>query len=283
MNHPIPLHLREYGAAPGEGPPVLLLHGLFGSSANWHGIARRLAGAHRVLVPDLRGHGRSPAGEGISYPAMAADLIGLLDERGLAQATLIGHSMGGKAAMWLALTAPERVAALGVVDMAPVVYPDRLGALVAALRALPLDQIADRRGAQVLLAPAVPDPGVRGYLLQNLEHADGAWRWRIDLDALASAMPEIRGFPDPGTAQFPGPALFVYGTESDYVTGERLAPIRALFPLARVRPVAGAGHWVYADQPEGFLTALSGLLDLGHSSGRTVLRPGLSPPRLAAG
>jgi esterase len=262
MANTVALHLREYVNPDAAGPPILLLHGLLGSSANWHGIAWRLAGAHRVLVPDLRGHGRTPAGDGISYPAMAADLAHLLDDRSIERATVIGHSMGGKAAMWLALTAPERVTALGVVDMAPVTYPDRLAPLLAALRALPLEQVVDRRGADALLAPAVPDPAVRGYLLQNLEHGDGGWRWRIDLAALDAGMGDIRGFPDPGTAQFPGPTLFVYGTESDYVTGDHLARIQALFPLARLRPVAGAGHWVYADQPEGFLAAIAGIL--GH-------------------
>jgi pimeloyl-ACP methyl ester carboxylesterase len=262
MTGPVPLHLREYAKAPAGGTPTLLLHGLLGSSTNWHGIARRLAEGHRVLVPDLRGHGRSPAGDEISYAAMATDLVHLLDGHGIPRATVIGHSMGGKAAMWLALTAPDRVAALAVVDIAPVTYPGRLADLLAAMRALPLGEIADRRQADGLLAPAVPDAAVRGYVLQNLEQVGGAWRWRIELAALSAAMVEISGFPDPGAAQFPGPALFVYGTESDYLTGEHLARVRTLFPLARLRPVPGAGHWVYADQPEGFLAAIAGIL--GH-------------------
>lgn len=261
MHSPVAIHLREYATASTGSPPVLLLHGLLGSGANWHGIARRLAEGRPVLVPDLRGHGRSPAGDGISYEAMVADLIGVLDGRGIPQATVIGHSMGGKVAMWLALTAPERVAALGVVDIAPVVYPERFATLIAAMRALPLAKVIDRRDADARLAPSVPDPAVRGYVLQNLtHHADGALRWRIDLAALDAATAEIRGFPDPGTAQFAGPALFVYGTGSDYLTGEHLSRIRSLFPLVRMRPVAGAGHWVYADQPDGFLAALAGIL-----------------------
>jgi esterase len=260
MLSPVPLHLRDYANTTADGPPVLLLHGLFGSSANWAGIARRLAATHRVLVPDLRGHGRSPAGTGISYAAMAADLVALLDSEGVRQALVVGHSMGGKVAMWLALTGPERVAALGVVDMAPVAYEDALGALLAAMRALPLGEVGDRRGADALLASSVPDPAVRGYLLQNLEAADGHWRWRVDLDALGAAMGDLRDFPNPGRAQFAGSALFVYGTESNYVTAEHLPRIKALFPLARLRPVAGAGHWVYADQPDGFLGAISSLL-----------------------
>ena len=260
MSGAVSLHLRDYPTPHAEGPPVLLLHGLYGSSANWAGIARRLAQRHRLLVPDLRGHGRSPAGDRISYPAMALDLIELLDRQGIAQATIIGHSMGGKAAMCLALAAPERVAALGVVDMAPAAYASGLGDLLAALSALPLGAIKGRRDADALLAADVPDPAVRGYLLQNLESVDGAWRWRIDLRALGNAMSDLASFPDPGATQYAGPVLFVYGTESAYVTGEHLPGIKALFPLARLRPVAGAGHWVYADQPDGFLTAIGAIL-----------------------
>lgn len=265
MIRPVILHLRQYGPAPSCEPPILLLHGLLGSGANWHGIARRLAGRHRVLVPDLRGHGRSPAGEGISYPAMAADLVELLGTQGIDRATVIGHSMGGKAAMWLALTSPGRVAGLGVVDIAPVAYPERFSALVATLRALPLADIRDRRDADARLAQALPDPALRGYLLQNLTRegsgtSSGTWRWRCDLSALEAAIGDIRGFPHADSAQFAGPALFIYGTASDYVTGEHLAPIRTLFPLARLRPVARAGHWVYADQPDAFLSAIASLL-----------------------
>ncbi len=260
MREPIRLHLREYGATQPGADAVVLLHGLFGSSSNWHGIARILGQRHRVLVPDLRGHGRSPAGDGISYPAIAADLVRLLDDQAIARARVIGHSMGGKAAMWLALTAPQRVATLTVVDIAPVTYPDRHSDLVAALGAIPLATLRDRREADARLAPVVPEPPVRGYLLQNLEHTPDGWRWRFALGAIAAATEAIRGFPDPAGAQFPGPTLFVYGTASDYLAGTHLGAVRALFPLARLRPVAGAGHWVHADQPAGFLTAIASAL-----------------------
>ena len=260
MTEPNRLHLREYGTARPGADPIMLLHGLFGSSGNWHGIARILGQRHRVLVPDLRGHGRSPSGDGISYPAMAEDLLCLLDDQAIPRARVIGHSMGGKAAMWLALTAPQRVATLTVVDIAPVTYPDRHSDLVAALGAIPLASLRDRREADARLAPVVPEAAVRGYLLQNLEHTPDGWRWRFALAAIAAATEAIRGFPDPAGAQFPGPTLFVYGTASDYLTGHHLGAVRALFPLARLRPVAGAGHWVHADQPAGFLTAIASAL-----------------------
>jgi esterase len=239
----------------------MLLHGLFGSSANWHGIARILGQRHLVLVPDLRGHGRSAAGGGLSYPAMARDLVRLLDDQAIPSARVIGHSMGGKAAMWLALTAPQRVTTLTVVDIAPVTYPDRHSGLVASLGAIPLATLKDRREADARLTPVVPEAAVRGYLLQSLEHTPEGWCWRFALGAIAAATEAIRGFPDPAGAQFPGPTLFIYGTASDYVAGTHLATVRALFPLARLRPVAGAGHWVHADQPAGFLTAIAAALN----------------------
>jgi esterase len=254
----VELYWREYGE--GGAKPLLLLHGLFGSSANWHGIARRLARSRRILVPDLRGHGRSPAGRVISYQTMAEDLTALLDSEGIGDAAIVGHSMGGKAAMWLALERPERVRALVVADMAPVSYGHRFDAIIDALRNLDISAIADRREAGRMLSEAFPDAGLRAYLLQSLVREAGGWRWRLDLTALAASVNEIPGFPDPRSLQYGGPALFIYGTESGYVTGEHLPVIRRLFPLARLRAVAGAGHWVYSDQPDAFVRALESFL-----------------------
>lgn len=253
------LALKRYGAA-GGGVPVVLLHGLFGSSANWHSIAQRLGEGRRALAPDLRNHGRSPRSAEMTYPAMASDVLALLDAQGIDQAVLVGHSMGGKAAMWLALEHPERVAALAVADMAPAAYPHRFDAILNALSAIDLTRIRDRRDADAQLAQDLPSAALRGYLLANLVREADTWRWRIDLPALSAAMAEIVGFPDPGGRQYAGNALFIYGTESDYVTGAHLPVIRTLFPLARLRAVANAGHWVYAEQPEAFLSAVKGLL-----------------------
>ncbi len=260
------LHLRQYGEDAPGAIPLVLVHGLFGAAANWHGIARRLAGERRVLVPDLRNHGESPWDERMDYPAMAADLVALLDAQGISRAHLVGHSMGGKAAMWLALTAPARLGSLVVADIAPVVYPGRHGALVRALAALPLSDLEDRRDADASLAAAIPAAPVRDYLLQNLVHdapqagASAGWRWRLNLAVLARAMDDILGFPAAEDRQFPGPALFLYGSRSDYVTGAGLPSIRARFPLARLRAIPNAGHWVYADQPDAFANAVAGFL-----------------------
>ncbi len=255
------LNCREYGGEHQVEVPVVLIHGLFGASANWHGIARRLAEDRRVLVPDLRNHGDSPWSEPMDYPSMAADLAGLLADRSIDRAHLVGHSMGGKVAMWLALAAPGRVGSLVVVDMAPVRYPRRFESLIEAIAGLPLGAITDRRDADRRLASTIPTSAVRGYLLQNLVHGEGGgWRWRINLPLLAASMETILDFPDAGGRQFPGPALFLHGSRSDYVTGEGLPRIRTLFPLARLRSIPNAGHWVYADQPEAFTAAVAGFL-----------------------
>lgn len=267
MTLPVDLRFREYGKSGPGRLPLLLVHGLFGSSANWHGVARRLAAERRVLVPDLRNHGDSPWDARMDYPAMAADLVALLDRLGIVRAHLAGHSMGGKAAMWLALSAPEHVGSLVVADMAPVTYPTRHGALVDTLARLPLDEVRDRHDADARLAPEIPSAAVRGYLLQNLvrernpaRNGPSRWRWRVNLPVLARSMDVILGFPEAGDRTFPGAALFVYGGRSGYVTGEGLPRIRALFPLARLRSIPEAGHWVYADRPEAFTAAVAGFL-----------------------
>ena len=262
---PVRLHFRHYGDPAAGRLPVVLVHGLFGSATNWHGIARRLAEDRPVLVPDLRNHGRSPWNPHMDYRAMAADLAALLAAEGIARAHLVGHSMGGKAVMWLALTDAQWVQSLVVADVAPMAYASRHGALVRALADLPLVALRDRRDADARLAAAVRSPAVRGYLLQNLVHAPGApdgggWRWRLNLEVLAHTLDGILGFPEAPGLQFPGPALFLYGSRSDYVTGAGLPRIRALFPLARLRAIPNAGHWVYADQPDAFTAAVTGFL-----------------------
>ena len=253
------LTLRRYGT-PG-GTPLLLLHGLFGSSRNWHSIARRLAQRRSVLVPDLRNHGDSPHDPVMSYAAMVDDLTTLLEREAIEQVVVVGHSMGGKAAMWLALRHPKRIAALCAVDIAPVIYASGFETLIDALLALPVDTVTSRADADRRLATAIPSPAIRGYVLQNLRRDGNAWGWRVNLSGIATALPEIRGFPEPGGRQFTGPALFLYGTKSDYVDARAFTAIRELFPLARLRAVANAGHWVYADQPDAFTGALEGFLD----------------------
>jgi len=254
------LYHRAYGQ-PSDRPPVVLLHGLFGSSGNWHGIARRLEGQHRVIVPDLRNHGRSPHAEAAGYQAMAEDVRGLLEQVSAGPAALVGHSMGGKVALWLALQHPDRVDRVAALDIAPVTYPPRFGEIIQAMASLDLARLGNRAEADASLAERIRNPTLRAYLLQNLSLRQGRWHWRINLPTLARSLPELLDFPRPSPhQQFTGPALFLYGARSDYVHGRNLAAIRALFPNARLRAVAGAGHWLYSEQPEAVAAALLGFL-----------------------
>jgi len=254
------LFLREYGEENRlSGPSILLLHGLFGSSANWGQVARKLAEGHHLLVPDLVNHGRSPHRTAISYPDMAADVVYLLDQFGIKQVDLVGHSMGGKVAMELALASPERVNRLVVVDIAPVHYGHDFSDVFAGFAAVDLLSLSSRKEADQRMAGYVADPQVRAYLLQNLQKEAGNWVWRLNLQALCENIDRITGFPHWDRA-FEGKVLFLYGGLSDYVNAENQGEIRRLFPQAIIQSVPGAGHWVYAEQPVKFTQQLKEFL-----------------------
>lgn len=250
------LHHLEWG----EGPPCALLHGLFGEARNFTTIARRLAGrGFRAIALDLRNHGESPRGPA-TYPAMAEDVAETLTTLGARPAHLIGHSMGGKVAMHLALTDPAALLRLVVADIAPVAYPPREHrALLAALTTLPLRPGLSRREADAALAPAIPDPKLRAFLLHSLV-LEGTPRFRFAIPELARDMPALEDFPLPAGAHFPGPTLFILGARSPYVRPEHRPLIASLFPAARFVTLPEAGHWVHADDPEGFLAAVTDFL-----------------------
>lgn len=240
----------------GAGPPVVLLHGLFGAARNWGAIQKALAPAHRVLALDLRNHGASPRAAAMDYATLAADVAETLEGAGLGPAAVVGHSMGGKVAMQLALSHPGAVARLVVADIAPVAYPPSLRGYVAAMQALPLRPGLARREADAALAEAVPSPGIRAFLVQNLAFDGPAPAWRLGLDAIAAAMPAIEGFAAPAGARYDGPVLVLRGARSDYVRPEHEAAFAALFPAARFATVPEAGHWVHSENPQGFLDLL---------------------------
>jgi esterase len=257
--HGMSLHFREYGEP--EHPPLLLLHGLFGASGNWMGVVKRLRADFRLILPDLRNHGRSSHDALMDYPSMADDLQLLLDRLQLDSASLLGHSMGGKAAMWLALTQPERVDRLVIADIAPVDYPSRFERIFQGLQQLPLAAIADRGSADQHLAQWVPERAVRQYLLQNLVKRSGTWQWRLNLPVLSAARETLSGFPQSDGFSFAGEVLLLHGERSDYVKPEYRANIMRRFPLARLRMLPGAGHWLYAEQPEAFSRAVMAFLN----------------------
>lgn len=249
----------------GEGPPLAILHGLLGQGRNWQGIARRLGDRRHVLLIDQRNHGASFWADDMTYPALARDLIALLDARGLTRADLLGHSMGGKAAMAAALLFPDRVRSLVVVDIAPVAYRHRsFDRYVAAMQAIDLTAVRRREDADRLLAPAEPDPVVRGFLLQNLERRDAAWGWRANLAGLRAAMPDLLGWPEAlDERRFAGPVLVVAGERSAYVDATGEARLRALFPAMRLERIAAAGHWPHVDRPDQVVALLRDFLGEG--------------------
>ena len=247
----------------GEGTtPIVVLHGLFGSSRNWNMIARRLAPDHRVHALDLRNHGASPWADRMDYPAMAEDVAAYVEAHHLAPCAVLGHSMGGKAATWLALTRPDLVERVVAADIAPVAYrSSNLIDYIRAMRALDLGQFGRRAEVEAALVDAIPNAGERSFLMQNLVAEDGALRWRINLPVLEREFPSIIGYPEaPPGLRYEGPALFLNGERSGYVRPEHHGEIRRLFPAARFVTIAGAGHWLHAEQPEAVHVALRDFL-----------------------
>jgi esterase len=246
------LDATVYGEAT-DRPPLVIAHGLFGSARNWSAIAKRLAADRQVVAVDMRNHGDSPRSEVNDYPAMAADLAETIASLG-GRADLLSHSMGGKAAMALALTRPELVARLLVADIAPVPYPPRQAPIVAALRAVPLRPGLARRAADAALqANGMGEMATRAFLLQNLRFEGEAPAWRCGLDEIAAALADIEGFPDFGAARYGQPTLFLLGERSDYVQPGHRPRIRELFPAARFLTLRGTGHWLHAEKPEEFV------------------------------
>lgn len=252
----MPLFFREFGA----GDPVIILHGLFGFSDNWQTIAKALAENHLVVTPDLRNHGRSPHVPTHSYPEMAEDLRVFMEEKWMFSAVLIGHSMGGKVAMQLALDHPDMVEKLVVVDMEPGLADDNHSGIFEALMGLDLDNMTDRTQIDAYLQERIPDFGTRQFLLKNItREEDGRFAWKMNLPVLWKHFPdvlaEVRG-PHP----FEKPTLFVRGGNSNYIKDEDWPHTKALFPNAELVTIPGAGHWVHADKPKELLEVLKRFL-----------------------
>jgi len=237
-------------------PPLLIVHGLFGSARNWGAIARRMAEDRRVVAVDMRNHGDSFWSPDHSYPALARDLaeVILADRRPM---DVLGHSMGGKAAMVLALTRPDLVNRLVVADIAPVAYSHSQAHLARAMRAVDLGGLTSRTEANRRLD--VADEGTRAFLLQSLDLKSQPPRWRLNLDVLETQMNDITGWPDIA-GHYDGPALFLAGALSDYVKPGDRARIKALFPAALMAKIPGAGHWLHAERPREFEAALRAFL-----------------------
>ena len=255
------LNLIHHPAATAvELPPLVIAHGLFGSGRNWGVIARRLADRRNVFAVDMRNHGDSPRLSSHRYPDLAADLAEVIRHIG-APADLLGHSMGGKAAMQLALTDPALIRRLVVADIAPAPYSHDQTRHIDAMRALNLTDLSTRAEADRRLTARIDDPALRAFFLQSLDlKAEGGPRWRLNLDVLEAEMPHIVGWP--GTmGQFDHPTLFLTGAESHYVKPEHRDTIRALFPAARFARIPDAGHWLHAEKPREFEETVRVFLD----------------------
>ncbi|HVS15517.1 MAG TPA: alpha/beta fold hydrolase [Thermoanaerobaculia bacterium] len=249
----VELFVRDLG---GEGrSPLVILHGLYGSSRNWVTVGRALADRFHVLAADLRNHGQSPHRADMRYPALVADVLAALDRLGLERTELMGHSLGGKVAMALACRAGERVRRLYVLDIAPREYaPD--AALLDALLAVDLTGVERRGEVDERLADAIPDRELRMFLLTNLVRAGGRYTWQIDLRALRDAVPDIRANPLRADDRFAGPTLFLAGGRSGYVTADDRPAIERHFPRARLAWLEGVGHNVHTEGGDAFVRAV---------------------------
>jgi esterase len=258
-----PLHFQ----AVGRGEPLVVLHGLFGSLENWAGISRRLGEHFEVFALDLRNHGRSPHLPDMDYPSMAGDVLDWMGGRNLARVSLLGHSMGGKTAMQLALQHPEAVRKLVVVDIAPRAYAPRHREILDALLTLDVSAYQNRLQMEEALAPAIPDRATRQFLLKNVgRDGHGAFFWKMNLPAIARSYDQLnQGLMEDHI--FDGPALFVLGGQSDYVQPEDKPRIQRLFPRATFRTLATAGHWVHSEAPHVFVEAVLEFLASPESTG----------------
>jgi len=231
---------------------LVIVHGLYGSGRNWGVIAKRLADSRHVVAVDQRNHGASPWFDTHSYEDMAADLADVIEETG-APCDVLGHSMGGKAAMVLALTRPDLVNSLIVADIAPVAYEHSQIQYIEAMKAVDLSRVERRSDAAGQLRETVDNPALVPFFLQALEVTEK--RWLLNLDTLAREMPKILGFPDV-SGSYDGRTLFLSGAESDYVGHAHRDRIKALFPAAQFAKIPGAGHWLHAEKPREFEAAV---------------------------
>ena len=252
--------MRLYCRIEGSGFPVIILHGLLGSSDNWRAISKRLSPNYKVYTVDLRNHGQSPHSDIMTYPVMADDLHELLEGESLSECHVVGHSMGGKVAMQFATSHPDRVSKLVIVDIAPKSYPPSQRAILAALENLDPQTFATFGEIDAALAPAISEVALRQFLMKNIARApSGGFQWRIDLASIAKSYDNLTQ-PIIAAAAYDKPALFMRGGRSDYIAETDLPSIRAIFTRAEFVTIANAGHWLHAEATDEFLQILTAFL-----------------------
>jgi esterase len=244
----------------GQGRPLVLIHGLFGSYENLGVIARALQQDFQLINVDLRNHGRSPRADSMDYPQMAADVFETLDSLQITQCAVLGHSMGGKVAMQMALSEPERVNKLLLADISPVVNEPRHQRILQGLAAIDLTSLKDRKQADLLLQPFVDELGVRQFLLKNLyKDPTDQFQWRFNLTALIDNYQQLLAAPTV-TEPYTGDTLFIKGGNSDYIQAAHQPLILKLFPNASAKIIQGTGHWLHAEKPAAFSKIVSDFL-----------------------
>ncbi len=230
---------------------ILILHGLFGSKRNWQSIARQLGEQCQVFTLDLRNHGDSEHSDSMSYQDMVDDVFQFISDHSLGEVSVVGHSMGGKVAMQMALQHPEVIKRVVIIDIAPVKYQHGFNDLIESLYALPLDQISSRQEADEHLQASVQPQSLRQFLLQNLSKSDTGFSWRINLNAIQSCINELMDFPaDHNHMQYQNPVLFLKGERSDYIKHKYERTIFKIFSRALFITVADTGHWLHAENPD---------------------------------
>jgi esterase len=248
----------------GSGKPLVILHGLFGSGKNWQSHARQFAEHFQVFTVDLRNHGESFHADEMNYSVMAADVAQLLTRLELSDCYILGHSMGGKVAMMLALQNPDLVARMVVADIAPVAYFHHYDDLINPLLALPLATIESRVQAEQLLRQNIPEDQLRAFLLQNLVRESAGWRWRVNWKVIQRDMEWLTGFGDlPQEWLIELPSLFIRGEKSDYIGDVEIEVIRHRFSNCKIETIAAAGHWLHAEKPESFNRLVVDFLQAG--------------------
>ncbi|MEO1494640.1 MAG: alpha/beta fold hydrolase [Pseudomonadota bacterium] len=254
-------HMTHPATGTETRPPLLIAHGLFGSARNFNTLGRRLATDRRVVLVDMRNHGESPWSDETGYEAMASDLAGVIERECGGHAMVLGHSMGGKSVMALALTRGELVAGAIVADIAPVVYDHSHQSFLKAMQAVDLTKVSRRSDADPMLADAIPEAPLRAFILQNLDVSGGTARWRLNIAALDRGMDDLIGWPPAlETGSYTGPVLFLHGGQSDYVTVEGEEKAQRLFPMADFHAIPGTGHWLHAEAPDVFREVVEGWL-----------------------
>lgn len=245
----------------GEGDPVLILHGMFGTLDNWQTIAKKLAEHFMVFIIDLRNHGRSPHSDEFSYSIMANDVREFMESNWIYEAYVVGHSMGGKVAMQLASENPDLVKKLAVVDIAPKTYQGSHHTIFEALFSLNLDQLESRKEADQLLQKKIKSYSVRQFILKNLSinKETQAYEWKMNLPVIYNAYQQILDKGD-WSIPFENPTLFIKGATSNYILPEEFETYQVHFPSAKLKTIEKAGHWVHAEQPKMFLEVLTNFL-----------------------